>query len=426
MKTGRKYLLLFTAAFLLRVLYIFIPAFDYYAKSYPVSFSASEQVSDSETYVKLAKGLLEKGYPAVNGRLTMYGGYVYPLILAMFLKLSDNLIPLILFQALLSSLTCVLLAKISGKIISDEMPGLIGGYIFAFYYPAFMTVSRPLTEPLFTFLLVSGVYIILHSRKERNGYSVYIYAGLIFSAATLTRAMLFYVFFFMVMAYVIYFFSKDRKIDFKILLTVLSFAALQIPWIYLGYVHNGRIILGSTNGGGNLVLGTYIPGNGEYSREIFEKDPEHPIHIFDKLYIENNWTDAQRDSAYFEFSKKQLADNFTKRPFESFRLMFYQISRFWFNVPYSHRSGTGNNVNIAATVILLGFLIYGVFKRGTGGRDEINLLLIFLAVYCLPHALTNSTIRYSFPILPFVFMLSGYGIYLFAGYLKKRRHSTTG
>ncbi|MCE1164091.1 MAG: hypothetical protein LWX07_01665 [Bacteroidetes bacterium] len=407
---------------MLRVLYIFVPSFDYYAKSFPVSFNASEQVSDAKTYVKLADGLLEKGYPSVNGKLVMFSGYVYPFVLAVFLFLTRNLILLYIFQAALSASVCLMTAKISTMISRNENHGLISGYLWAFYYPAFMTISRPLTEPVFIFIFVGTILFVVSRIRKHDDFKIgsYVLAGLLISIAALTRAMLFYVFFIMLAVYFVYTFINTRKADYKIIFTVLAFVILQVPWTYLGYNNYGRITLGSSNGGGNLLLGTYIKGGGEYSQDVFG-DPDHPIHLFDSLAARYQWSDAQKDSAYFESAKIQIKDNIKNHPLESVRLMVYQISRFWLNVPFNHKSGIGNNINIFATIVLMVFMFYGYvrLRRINKGISEMLFILIFL--FCLPHAITISILRYSFPIIPLMYIFSGFGIYSFYEKIKNRR-----
>ncbi|MDD5362918.1 MAG: hypothetical protein PHN88_12345 [Ignavibacteria bacterium] len=408
---NKKYLILFAAALLLRVLYIYFPAFDYYAKSFPVSFSATEQYSDAKTYVELASGLLDKGYPASKGRLIMFSGYVYPFILAVFMKISDNLLPLFVFQAILSSLICIMIAKISNNIFKAELPGLISGYLWAVCYPAFIAISRSLTEIVFTFIFIYGIYYTVTRRKMENKAAFYIIIGVIFSAASLTRAILFYVFFLMAAVYLAYFFFEKRKIDYKVIFAIISFCLIQVPWSYLGYVHNDRLIIASTSGGGNLAIGTYIPGNGEFAAESFEQNPDHPINIVDKQYFEKNWSDAQRDSAYMEYGKKQLKDNFRNQPFAALKLMGYQISRFWLNVPYHHKSGIGNSINAVYTLILLGFMFIGYYKGRQKNKMICDMLMILIIVFCVLHSVTISIIRYSFPLLPVVYIFTGLGIY---------------
>jgi 4-amino-4-deoxy-L-arabinose transferase-like glycosyltransferase len=406
----RKYIILFAIALTLRILYIYFPVLDYYAKIYPMSFVASEQSADAKTYVNLARGLLETGYPSKDGRLLMYSGYVFPFILAIFIKISENLSALYIFQAVLSSLICIMIAKMSESLYGKQLPGMISGYLWAFYYPAYLTISRPLTEAVFTFIFIGGIYYIIRRKNSKNPASFYLLIGLIFSAAALTRAILFYAFFIVLGVYFLYYFFEKRKIDYKILFSILGFLILQLPWTYLGYVQNNHIVIASTSGGGNLALGTYIPGNGEYADEYFKLYPDHPVNIVDKLYKENNWSDSQRDSAYMEYGRTQLLDNFRNRPVAAVKLMGYQLSRFWFNMPYIHKSGVGNIINAVITLFLL-ILMFAGYAAGRKKEKMISdILMILIIVFCLLHVFTVSVSRYSYPLLPIVYIFSGLAI----------------
>lgn len=406
-----KYVILFLIAFAVRTAYIFFPSFDVYSKTFPVSYYSYEQISDGKTYVNLANGILEYGYPSKNGSLIMYGGYVYPFVVAMFLKFSMNLIPLFLFQAFISSLLCIMSAKVSVSIFKNEMSGLITGILWAFYYPAFFTIPRPLTEMVFTFLFFGGIFYILTVKHKRAEWLIYFISGIIFSIATLTRAVLFYVFIFMLISYAVYFLVGKRKFEYKIVYALLGFMMIQFPWTYLGYVHTDRIVFASSGGGGNLAIGTNIPGKGEYSNKEIENMQNHPKNIVDRLGKENNWTNAQKDSAYTEIAKIQLRENFRDRPLSAVKLMIVQISRFWLNFPFSYKPGIGNIMNTAVTFILLIFMIYGYIKGRRKNKIPADLLLILIILFSIPHSITVSLIRYSFPILPVVYIFSGYGIY---------------
>ena len=406
-----KYVILFVVAFAIRLAYIFLPSFDVYSKTFPVNYYSYEQISDGKTYVNLANGILECGYPSKNGNLIMYGGYVYPFIVAMFLKFSMNLIPLFMFQAFISSLLCIMAAKVSVSIFSNEMSGIITGILWAFYYPAFFTIPRPLTEMTFTFLFFGGIFYILTARHKRSEWLIYFFSGIIFSLATLTRAVLFYVFILMTVSYLIYFLVRERKFKYKIVFALLGFIVIQVPWTYLGYVHPDRIILASSGGGGNLAIGTNIPGKGEYSNKEIENMQDHPKNVVDRLSKENNWTDAQKDSAYTEIAKIQLSENFRDRPLSAVKLMVVQISRFWLNFPFSYKPGMGNIVNTIVTFILQIFMFYGYVKGRKKNKTSADLLLILIIIFSIPHSITVSLVRYSFPILPVVYLFSGYGIY---------------
>ncbi len=406
-----KYVILFAVAFAFRAAYIFIPSIDVYSNTFPVSFYSNEQISDGKTYVNLANGILEWGYPSRNGSLVMFGGYVYPFIVAMFLKISANLIPLFLFQAFISSLLSIMAAKVSVSIFKNEMSGLITGTLWAFYYPAFITIPRPLTEMVFTFLFFGGIFYILTVRHKRAEWLIYFISGIIFSIATLTRAVLFYVFIFMSVSYFVYFLVRKRKYEYRIVFALLGFFMIQFPWTYLGYVHTDRIIFASSGRGGNLAIGTNIPGKGEFSNKEIENMPEHPKNVVDKLSIERNWTDSQKDSAYTEIAKIQLRKNITEQPLSAIKLMMVQISRFWLNIPFSYKPGLWNMTNTSVTFILLIFMIYGYIKGRERNKTRADLLIIMVILFSIQHSITVSIIRYSFPILPVVYIFSGYGIY---------------
>lgn len=120
------------------------------------------------------------------------------------------------------------------------------------------------------------------------------------------------------------------------------------------------------------------------------------------------------DSAFSALGKKQLIDNFTNRPFESIEVMFIQLSRFWFHMPYYIRPIPGKGTIVAAVykLILTVFMIIGFYWFALKKKENFSqITFFFLIIYSALHMLVFSSLRYSAPLVPFMILFAAVGIY---------------
>ncbi len=401
------------------MVYMFVPHFNYFNDKLPVKFLAEEQISDDRTYTQLAYGVLKHGFPSKKDTFSMYAGFLYPYIVAVNLSFSNNYIYLFIFQIILDSLTAVFIALIAYRLYGNLNIAVLAGLLYAFYYPNFIFPARVLTESSFTFLVVLSFFFLQKGISEKKVTQIFIFGALL-SVAALMKSMLFYVFFF-IYFYLVFRALVKKDISKYVTALILLFFIIQSPYYIVSFINTNKLIVGSSNGWYMILTGTYLPLKGDEP-----KDPEydiftdHPVGKVYKLEAEQGWNEFQMDSAFTALGKKQLVDNFSNYPLESIEVMFIQLSRFWFHMPYYIRPVPGKGTIVAAIykLILTLFMFFGFYRFALKRNDNFaQITLFFLITYSSLHMLVFSSLRYSAPLVPFMILFASAGIY-YSGVLR--------
>lgn len=396
-----------------------VPHINYFNDKMPVKFKAEEQISDDRTYTQLAYGVLKFGFPAKKDKFSMYAGFLYPYIVAVNLAFSNNLIYLFILQIILDSVTAVLISLLAFRLSDNLNMAVLAGLLYALYYPNFIFPARILTESIFTFLVVLAFYFLQKGIKNRGSADLYIFGALL-SVAALMKSMLFYVFFFLYFYLLFRAFIKKDVSKYVAGLIILFFI-IQSPYYIVSYINTNKLIVGSSNGWYMILTGTYLPLKGDEPKDPeYEIFIDHPVGKVYKLELEQGWNEFQMDSAFTALGKKQLVENFTNNPIESIEVMFIQLSRFWFHMPFYIRPIPGNGTIVAAIYksILTLFMFVGFYWLALKRKNNFaQIVLFFLLIYSSLHMLVFSSLRYSAPLVPFMILFASAGIF-YSGILK--------
>lgn len=148
-----------------------------------------------------------------------------------------------LLQAILGSIVAIIIFKIASKVAGDKI-GIIAGLITALYPLNIYLCTVVLTETLFTFLLVTSIYLWTRNKASASG----IFLGL----ACLTRPIILP---FLILMFGASIFSKfNRKTHFKIFLAAFL---IVFPWsVRNTIVMHSVIPVASSGWGANLLFGT--------------------------------------------------------------------------------------------------------------------------------------------------------------------------
>lgn len=205
-------------------------------------FLAPSQVGpDSKDYIELAHNI-QSGAFALHGVSTTFRPPLYPLFLSF---LSDGTITIA--QAALGAMTCVLVFWISRSLIASLLYSLAPMSIY-------MT-GEVLSETLFTFLVVLGVYL----------WSKHYWAGVVFGLAALAKPIIFPM---LVLGIAVSLILKWPIKGLSIMLAVTILICL--PWMIRNSLIDGKITLTQRSAlGSNLLYGTFT--HEEFGDDIWTK-----------------------------------------------------------------------------------------------------------------------------------------------------------
>lgn len=367
--------------------------------------------TDPATYIRLARDI-------VNGNFSgpfyyqpfYYAGFLAPIVWVF----GDSLIPAIICQAILGSLT-VFLVGLIGKYVYSERVGIVSALfgvianILIFYTPYHKIATlQGFNVTLFSLFLI----LAIKESAAKKSLIYYCIAGLVMGIACATRGNI-YLMLFGILPLVFVKGCLERKKLFSLGAIALLFVSIfiaQSPFIIYNTIKCGKLTGASTASAAVLALGNtpeapaggrdYFSGNGpmEYpeSYEYFmARDSERAVPL-------------------------QIMDYFFDKPLEYIELSFRKVLLFWSwgEIPnnVSYYEGLKNSsilrYNILGQSFFIMFLgIAGILLTLKGMFKERNypLIMLFLSIifYHLSIAFFYNLGRFRMPILPDMAVFAG-------------------
>lgn len=374
-----------------------------------VTFFPTMIFSDAKSYDSMAIGLIEgKGY---GGGISSYWPPGQPLFLAaIYSVFGYNPQIACIFQAFISSLTCIVIYYI-GKTVLNKKIGIISGFIAAFY-PTFIIFCGDLrSETLFLFLFTLAILGLLKIHEELSAKNILI-AGASFGLAMLVRPAIMGLIPFTLIWVLLS--SKDRKKNLMIFMAIFLIAmAVVSPWTVRNYTVHHEFVLVSTNGGVNLWLGNNADATGmacNYSKNET------------MLWTIWNMSDdeVKRDKLFYEKGCEFIKEN----PITVIGLDLKKFAYFWgfpFHFFALHLNDQFINpipkwlfmvlapLTILPYMLLIPLAIFGItFYQKWDRKAYLLILLIFY--YTLLHSIILAETRYHLQIIPFLIVFAAYGV----------------
>jgi len=212
--------------------------------------------ADAAEYVaaagRLARGL---GFTAPDGQLYVHRHPPgYPAFVAAFFYLGGGVSAVRVAQAVLAALTLVP-AYAAARDAFGARTAKAAVLAGALYLPAAYYGTKVLTETLFTFGLVLGVYLVTRGTREGPRYRWLAAAGIVFGAAALVRSVAFPA----ALALAIYLaLGRDgsrRKRMLGAAVFTCGLLATLAPWSGYVFAKTGRVVATDTNASAVLYIG---------------------------------------------------------------------------------------------------------------------------------------------------------------------------
>lgn len=313
----RSHLIIFSAALVLRVIFLIMMA-----GSIGLS-SVADLFPDSISYIKAGDHLLGTGN---EGEFWLFlTGPGYPFFVALFrLVFGGWVLPVLLVQIILSSLTAVLIYMLSRLIIESRPISFIAGFLAALSITSIELANCVLSETVFLFLFVLSLYLFFRAVIE-NRLSFFIAAGILGGAAVLIRsAVLFFPPVLILLAWLIPLdksFPGRGKIMKKALLAAVIMAAIPLLWSARNLSrHDTFIVSGTGLGAAKTYLAILV------NFDIQERPEWEFKKVKDSLYEEArqeiNTANARK---YYNDARDYVLSTLKKYPRVFIRNYFYTI-----------------------------------------------------------------------------------------------------
>ncbi len=362
----------FSLAFLIRLtLFIFYP---------------DQKFPDSISYEDLGKRFFSNYTYDSDIHMPLYSFLSY---------LMGGRVNLIFFDIFLSSLTSIYVYKIS-KIIFSSNSAILAFFIYIFYpYSIFYSLSG-LTETIYVFLIIFSFYQ-LYLKKITTSILV-----LILSIYLRPTVEVFYP-----IIIILFLYLHDQMNLKKILRTLsiyfICYFLFLSPWWYHNYLkYDNFVKLNLASGfvlySGNNPLNS-SGGGVAYGNENDDLDISKFNTINDPILK-------------YKAMKDEAIDYIISNPKNSIKMSAIKFKRFWQFYPYTEHYRSFNYIIISVLSYGLIF-VFSILSFLFLKKKHYKMLLpifLFSFVLNLAHIITISSIRYRYPIEPFLIILSSYSV----------------
>ncbi len=359
-----------------------------------------QEFPDSVSYEKLGIKFFEN---------FIYDSDVHMPLYSILSYLVGGRLNLIIFDIIISSLTSIYIYKLSKFIFTKEI-SLISLIIYIFYpYSIFYSVSG-LTETIYVFLIIFSFYKLY---KKKYLTAIFILILSIYLRPTIE---IFYPIILLIFLYV----NKQlniNKVFYIIFSYLLMYIILLTPWWYHNYIkYNDFVRLNLASGfvlySGNNPLNE-TGGGVAYGNSSDDLD----ISIFQSIK-----DPVERYNAMKEEAIKFIINN----PKKTINLYFKKFQRFWMLYPYTnfYNAIEYKIISILSYGVILLFSILAICSLNLKKIKILLPIFGFTIFLNFVHIITISSIRYRYPIEPFLIILSSnflFYIYMkFNGYFNNR------
>lgn len=429
-KLFKKYkwpLIIFSAAFLLRLIYLI----QY--RSNPMFYFP---MVDEQWHINWALQIIGGDF---WGKEAYFRGPLYPYLLAFMLLITGKSIFMVrMLQIILASLSAVLVFSIGRKAFSEKI-GIISGLTYAAYGTIIFYEAMFLIPVLFIFLNLSAIYLLLKYKGDYNPKRWFL-AGLVVGLSAIARPnILLLVPLFLIWIYIG--FLHIREIKKRLLIPFIYLIGILIPVFSVttrNLIVTGEPVLISSQGGVNLYI-----GNNPDTEGLTMLMPEVKLN---EALPWDEFTLATREAAEKEAGHKLTAGEessfWTGKAMTFIRKnpgAFIAITlkkTLYFVLGYENSDQT-DIYQSRAYSSLLSILIWKkpiyfpfglILPLGLIGmilcwpkRKELALFYIFIIGYIPTVVLFLVTARHRLAIIPFLIMFAAFAVLALWEYWKKKK-----
>jgi 4-amino-4-deoxy-L-arabinose transferase-like glycosyltransferase len=371
----------------------------------PVAYdSLALGIADGRGYIgpwtNVPTAYFPPGYPAalaivyaVFGRSALWGG---------------------MLNALLGAGTVVITYELARRLL-DVRVARVAGLLLAFFPNQVFYTGTLLSEVLFTFLLMTGLLILMAEPWPREGISLrrLALAALFLGAATMVRSVV------LIVPVVLFFywlrvFPNRARVLAQVGVIILVFAAIIVPWTIRNAVVMHAFVLISTNGGDDFCLGNNEVATGQFvfSGPCYEGyDSNIPKR---ELEIEGYHEGLRRGA---EFIINHPADELGLIFEKAYFLVYIDSDGLFANESYGSNYfiekemrdylSTAANAYYFVTIGWAGLgLLYWLRRRD----PRRTFCLILVACILLPPLAFFGDPRFHFPVIPLVCIVAATGV----------------
>ncbi|MEX2226653.1 MAG: hypothetical protein WEB52_09415 [Dehalococcoidia bacterium] len=226
----------------------------------PVMYNLlSDLMADGDGYIRPTGepfAYYPVGFPATVAGLKKAGEFV---------GWERSIFSIKMMNGMFGALTTVGVFLIAARLF-DRRVAFAAGALHAIFPSQVYYTGTILTEPLFTYLFVAALLILLWKPWARTGmpYSQLFAAGLVLSAATMTRGITL-IFPLLLLAIWLFYLDSKKRALLQTAVLFAGIAVLIVPWSIRNTLAFDQLTGPSTNLGDDLCIGNYNGADGRFT-----------------------------------------------------------------------------------------------------------------------------------------------------------------
>ncbi len=379
---------------------------------------------DPQDYHQIAINLLEHGTFSASQAVPLDPNIhrvpLYPLYISAFYAVfgTHPYIP-IMFQLLIGSITPVTIYLIMKRYTTRGV-ALFAGGLMAIDYISIYYCSLLYSETIFTLIFLMHIYFLLNFFRTHQTKDL-IYSGVLLGISSLCRVIAVYFFICLIAVFALHYKKQIRRGMLSYSILTLAFVLVLLPWMLRNSIISGTPLLSSAQG---QVVGWHFVDTNRY----LSSGAQNPEQAGSTL--KSDQAKASR--------KEALVATFlldTGRYIRSTALYLFQFKGTYgrpqeyllrIGARYEGQKGVLgtackmiqqkwfgsllDGILIAFLITLYGIALYGFMISLVRRRfDDIAVFVLALAYFALATGRLNMP-RYRVPSIPYIMLLSGYGL----------------
>ena len=385
---------------LLPILILYLLVFAAFAEK-------SLEWGDQSRYTMYAENLT-RGFYAPKDTLRLDNGPGYPLLLMPFAYFKIPWIYAKMLNPVMMFLTTCFVFVILRNYTSEKM-SLFFSYVFSLYPPFYAELQYLLTEPFVRLLVI--VFALFMMKWFKTGRYRYMFWAAVFCGFTaLTKVFFGYVILAMLLLSLI---LANRSLVCRRIVPVYGIGMLLcVPYLLYTYSLTGKVFYWAGTSGPNVYWFT-----NPCSDEFGDWKSEQEVATVPQLYRHREFFEKLATADFMkqdEMLKKQALENIRNHPGKILYNWVANVSRLFFNLPYSYKyQHPVQLLYLVPGALLLSailFCIYPLVKlRRTLPPEIIHAVFVF-SVFAAGHSIIYAQARFLCIIIPFVFIVIAYTV----------------
>ncbi len=377
--------------------------------------SPAQPASDAKYYtdaglaIANGEGFLNRGKP------TAYWPVGYPAFLGGIYALFGYSVELVkVVHAALGAATVLMVFLVAGPIFG-EATARLGSLLLALSLNNISYSAVLFSEVPFTFLFYLSLFHMMLLRQGRRAPWVYLGAGIPLALACYIRPLP------LLLPILAFAFDvwRSRRLwpplkDFVVVAVIMTLVIL--PWTIRNWHLFGRVVLISTNGGINFVMGFNPEADGRY-QEVRSPRLEQP-----------DLDDARIEQIAYEEGKQFIREHPGQAAMLMMKKVFWLLYADWDGLYENFRrttvpitNGARYSLYLICEVYYLAAIGFGLFAlvRRRPITDAMGFLLLIVLYWIAIHMFYVGSPRYHFPMTPIFFMFAAWGLVGWRGMAEK-------